>query len=115
MTIRAGSNNSNNGTHPNGAPKRNGVDRLMHGEDIQSRSPEQITHWITAYQELLGFKDRLLNDMNQSMKSLSKPASAEIQELDVNLIVTQRERYVRRLDFWLTRQTDVSREMMRPN
>jgi len=86
----------------------------MHGEDVQSRSPEEIAHWITAYQELLGFKDRLLNDMNEGMKSLSKPASAEIQELDVSLILTQRERYVRRLDFWLSRQTEVSRQVRSP-
>jgi len=87
----------------------------MHGEDIQSRSADEITHWITAYQELLAFKDRLLSDMSQGMKSLSRSASAEIQELDVNLILTQRERYVRRLDFWLNRQTEISRELRKPN
>jgi hypothetical protein len=101
---------SNSKPSPNGAP----TDRLMHGENVESRVPEEIAHWITAYQELLAFKDRLLADMKENMKPLSKPASAEIQELDVNLIMTQRERYVRRLDFWLNRQTEISREARSP-
>jgi hypothetical protein len=42
-------------------------------------------------------------------------ASIEIQELDVDLIVAQRERYVRRLDFWLNRQTEPRDQLSHPN
>lgn len=83
------------------------LDRLMHGEDVASRSADDITHWIAAYTELLVFKDRLLSDMERGMKSLSKPARNEIVELDVTLIMKQRERYSRRLDFWRVRQSEL--------
>lgn len=44
------------------------------------------------------------------MESLSKHASAEIEELDVKLIEAQRARYARRLDFWTRRQAEISRK-----
>jgi hypothetical protein len=84
------------------------LDRLMDGESSESRSLADCAHWIKAYRELLDFKDVLLSDMGEHMKSLSKPANAEIQELDVGLIETQRKRYERRLDFWLRREQEVS-------
>ena len=83
-------------------------DRLMTGESSESRSLEDCTYWIRAYRELLTFKDQLLTDIDEHMKALSKPASAEIQELDVGLIEMQRKRYQRRLEFWLGRQKELS-------
>ncbi|HEY0493267.1 MAG TPA: hypothetical protein VGD57_07355 [Candidatus Dormibacteraeota bacterium] len=79
----------------------------MTGESSESRSADDCAHWIAAYRELLTFKDRLLTDMDEHMKALSRPASAEIQELDVGLIEMQRKRYERRLEFWLTRQREI--------
>jgi hypothetical protein len=81
----------------------------MFGENISSKSTDDITHWIGAYSELLAFKDRLLIDMERGMKSLSQPAEHEIRELDVTLIIQQRERYIRRLDFWRGRQAETGR------
>jgi hypothetical protein len=87
----------------------NGHDRLMYGENTATRSYEDVIHWITAYTELLAFKDRLLIDMERGIELLSKPAELEIRELDVTLIVKQRERYNRRLDYWRGRQTEMRR------
>jgi hypothetical protein len=98
---------NHNGAHPATAREANSPDRLMHGENSASQSPDDIAHWITAYSELLAFKDKLLVDMRHGMESLSKPASNEIQELDVTLILTQRTRYVRRLEFWTKRRAEV--------
>ena len=89
------------------APEIDQPDRLMDGESSESRSAADCVHWIKAYRELLNFKDLLLTDMDEHMKALSKPASAEIQELDVGLIEMQRKRYERRLDFWLRRQKEI--------
>ena len=89
------------------APDWDDDDRLMTGESSESRSAADCDHWIKAYRELLTFKDELLTDMDEHMKALSKPASAEIQELDVGLIEMQRKRYQRRLDFWLQRQEEI--------
>ncbi|HEY0493265.1 MAG TPA: hypothetical protein VGD57_07345 [Candidatus Dormibacteraeota bacterium] len=102
MTTRAG---SNNGASPNGSPV-NIPDRLMRGENVASRSRDDIDHWLGAYTELLTFKDGLLRDMETGMQALSRTASAEIQELDVNLIVAQRARYLRRLEFWKVRKAE---------
>jgi hypothetical protein len=89
------------------APDTDDDDRLMTGESSESRSAADCVHWIKAYRELLNFKDELLTDMDEHMKALSKPANAEIQELDVGLIEMQRKRYQRRLDFWLRRQKEI--------
>ena len=95
--------------HDGASPPANAGDRLMHGENPTSRSVDDIKHWIGAYTELLTFKDGLLRDMERGMKELSKPANSEIQELDVSLILGQRERYLRRLNFWLERQLEFGR------
>lgn len=89
------------------APRTDPGDRLMEGESSESRSAADCIHWIKAYRELLAFKDELLMDMDEHMKALSQPASAEIQELDVGLIEMQRKRYQRRLAFWLARQKEI--------
>ncbi len=90
------------------SPETDQFDRLMDGESSESRSAADCAHWIKAYRELLDFKDLLLTDMDEHMKSLSSPANAEIQELDVGLIEMQRKRYERRLDFWLRREKEIS-------
>ena len=82
----------------------------MYGENSESRAPDDISHWISAYTELLAFKDHLLEDMSRGMESLSKAARAEIEELDVKLIEAQRARYARRLDFWTRRQAEIRRK-----
>lgn len=83
-------------------------DRLMDGESSESRSAADCAHWIGAYRELLTFKDNLLSNMDEQIKTLSRPASAEIKELDVGLVELQRERYLRGLDFWLQRQDEIN-------
>lgn len=91
------------------APETEQLDRLMDGESSESRSAADCAHWIKAYRELLTFKDLLLTDMDEHMKSLSRPANAEIEELDVGLIEMQRKRYERRLDFWLRREKEINK------
>jgi tRNA/tmRNA/rRNA uracil-C5-methylase (TrmA/RlmC/RlmD family) len=92
------------------SPETDSSDRLMTGESSDSRSTKDCAHWIAAYRELLTFKESLLTDMDEHMKVLSRPASAEIQELDVRLIEMQQTRYRRRLEFWLARQKEIGLE-----
>jgi tRNA/tmRNA/rRNA uracil-C5-methylase (TrmA/RlmC/RlmD family) len=78
--------------------------RLMHGENPDSTDPREITHWITAYTELLAFKEQMLADMHQRMTRMSQAGSDEVEELDVTIIQTQQRRYRTRLEFWERRE-----------
>jgi hypothetical protein len=83
-------------------------DRLMHGEDPETRSLSQVVYWIGAYRELLQFKDQLLIDMEVNIEKLSEPAEQEIRELDVSMLEIQRRRYRARLAYWQNRQQELT-------
>jgi hypothetical protein len=84
-------------------------DRLMHGEDPETRSATQVDYWIGAYLELLAFKDQLLSDMETGIQKLSQGAGEEIRELDVSIIEIQRKRYRARLAFWQHRREELAK------
>jgi hypothetical protein len=83
-------------------------DRLMHGEDPETRSATQVEYWIGAYTELLAFKEQLLRDIESGIDKLSQTAGEEIRELDVSIIQLQQKRYRARLGFWLARRTELA-------
>jgi hypothetical protein len=77
--------------------------RQMDGEDLASRSPEQVQLWQEVYLELIQFDSGLLATLSDSLPLMSNQASIEIRELDLAMVEAQQARYRDRLEFWRRR------------
>lgn len=86
------------------------ADRLLEGEDPDSAYVEDAAHWISVYAEILLFKERLVDAAQGGMLQMTHPlARKEATEIDLPVLLSERERLRRRLDFWQARQRELSR------
>ncbi len=84
-------------------------DRLLDGEDPDSTYIEDASHWIAVYSELLLFKERLVDAAEQSMRNMTEPlARNEAVQVDLPVLLSQRNRLRQRLDFWKDRRRALS-------
>ena len=92
------------------ALKAGDPDRLLPGEDPGSTHLDDARHWIEVYGELLEYKDRLLAVTDEMLgQRPEESAGREIAETDRALIVAERSRFVRRLDYWNGRLDELRR------
>ena len=81
---------------------------LLDGEDPRSTHPEDVTHWIDAYTELIAFKEGLLNKSRSEISAMENPnARKEADAVDVTILVAEMDRYQKRLRFWNRRREDL--------
>jgi hypothetical protein len=80
---------------------------LLEGEDPDTAHAGDARHWISIYQELLGFKDSLIARSVIELGRLSLPAQAELGSGDLRALRDQRQRWQSRLDFWYDRYWDL--------
>jgi len=84
-------------------------DRLLEGEDPETRHPEEANHWIEVYTELLTFKERAVATAHQSVAQMPEvDARVEATRTDMAVLEAERDRIRRRLDFWKRRHLDLS-------
>lgn len=84
-------------------------DRLLDGEDPTSSYLEDASHWIAVYSELLLFKERLVDAAEQGMRNMTEPlARNEAIQVDLPVLLAQRNRLRQRLDFWKERGRELS-------
>lgn len=85
-------------------------DRLLDGEDPATTYIEDAAHWMSVYSEILLFKERLVDAAQGSMLQMTHPlARKEATEVDLPVLLSERERLRRRLDFWKGRQRELDR------
>jgi hypothetical protein len=85
-------------------------DRLLEGEDPETRYVEDAAHWITVYSELVLFKERLVDSAGQALTNMTETqARDEVGKTDLMVLTAERDRLRRRLDYWKERQRDLSR------
>ncbi len=86
-------------------------DRLLPGEASDSDDPEDVRVWIAAYDELLAFKQRMLDDTRRLVANemTNEPARQEIRETDLKVLEAETARFRRRLDFWQGRLSELAR------
>ena len=84
-------------------------DRLLEGEDPETRHPEEANHWIEVYTELLTFKERAVATAHQSVAQMPEvDARVEATRTDMAVLEAERDRIRRRLDFWKRRHLELS-------
>jgi hypothetical protein len=83
-------------------------DRLLPGENPESREQEDAAHWVRVYQELKETKETLAADLTAALERSGEAARAELESVDVVLIQFQLQRFRRRLRYWSERQRELS-------
>ena len=83
-------------------------DALLEGEDPTTVHPDDVAHWITAYSELVGYKERLLATSDADRAAMqTRSARKETAQVDVPILRAELGRYRRRLAFWETRKVEL--------
>lgn len=83
-------------------------DRLLEGEDPDTRYIEDTAHWITVYSELVLFKERLVDTATEAMRNMTElHARDEVGSTDLMILTAERDRLKRRLDYWKERQREL--------
>ncbi|TMF58651.1 MAG: hypothetical protein E6I22_01500 [Chloroflexi bacterium] len=78
--------------------------RLMDGEDPQTRLGDDARHWAAVYLQLIKFNEELIASMRAVLAS--DPSNIESDNAQLLEAHMQRLRY--RLDFWLGRVTETA-------
>lgn len=75
-------------------------DRLLKGEDADTRYIDDAVHWTRVYAELLDFERSLLAVAEQRVAVMDDDARAEVKETDLKVLKAEAARFQRRLGFW---------------
>ncbi|HUZ68486.1 MAG TPA: hypothetical protein VMU65_02130 [Candidatus Saccharimonadales bacterium] len=78
-------------------------ERLLDGEVEDTRHADDALHWAKVYAELLDFKRGLLGVAEQRVESMDEAAGDEVKKTDMKVLLAERERFERRLEFWRRR------------
>lgn len=79
--------------------------RLLAGEAEDTTNQAEIANWTRVYEDLLTFKQELLQDIRSRLDDRLPEVRREIESVDVVALEAQLERIRRRRDFWRGRQT----------
>ena len=84
---------------------RNSVDpdRLLPGEPPDSDLHEVASRWLGVYRDLLGAKRLMLRSAESRLAGASPEARREFRTVDATILVEERRRVQRRLDYWRRR------------
>lgn len=82
-------------------------DRLLPGEEPNTRYVDDARHWRSVYEELLHFKDQLMTTARRASENLRRPARHEASD-DLNLLEAERGRLRSRYEFWKRRAEELA-------
>src|SRR6267378_6066845 len=94
---------------PEIAAARKGADpnRLIDGEDPSAQSPHVARRWLRAYAELESLEMELLDLLAFRTAQMCEDARHEAAETNFRVLVSQLDRFQKRLDFWQQRKREV--------
>lgn len=81
--------------------------RLLPGEDPESLLLDDSQHWAAVYTELLMTKTRILDATLEQMEAATHPAVQDELQSDQTVLVTEIERFQRRLRYWHDREVEL--------
>ena len=79
---------------------------FLPGEEPGTSHPEDASHWIDVYQELIEMKHELLNSMKGMARDISPSGQPEVK-LDRRTMELELERLELHLLFWQQRLTEL--------
>ena len=85
------------------ADKAVAEERLLPGEEPSSSDPDDASHWMAVYSELLTFKRGILERSTDEAAAMSPAANREVETTDLVVLRAEAARLERRLSFWQNR------------
>ncbi len=82
-------------------------DRLLDGEDPDTLQVHDADHWIRVYQDLLGFKLRLLEAAHEMVPEMADAARDEVGKTDIVAMDGESRKFQRRLEYWERRRDEL--------
>jgi DNA-binding response OmpR family regulator len=82
-------------------------ERLIEGENPETKHPDDARHWVAIYYELLSFKEGVLARVYQEMATMSEAARTEVARTDQPVLEAELDRLRRRLEFWRRRHWEL--------
>ena len=82
--------------------------RVLDGENRQSKHPDDAEHWHAVYSELVGFKTGLLEATREEIERTPETA-AELGAHDIPFLEAELQRLRGGLEFWSERLRDGSK------
>jgi hypothetical protein len=76
--------------------------RLMDGENRDSHDVGDIAHWRAVYTEMIVFKEDLLAQTREKIRSVPE-TEKELGGIDIPFLTAEMERLKRGLEFWKSR------------
>ena len=89
-------------------------DRLLPGEKPTTEHPDDAFHWAQVYRELCEFKERAIDRIAIEAVSLGDAARQEIEATDLVVLRAERDRFLRRAEFWRDRYHELVRKEIKP-
>ena len=88
---------------------RKGADpnRPIDGEDPSAQSPVVVRRWLRTYAELESLEMELLDLLAFRAAQMSEDARHEAGETNFPVLVSQLDRFHKRLDFWQQRKREM--------
>lgn len=77
---------------------------LQAGEDVESPYLEDADHWVSVYQELVGFKHDLLREIEEHVAAADHVQAEQEMGRDRRAVVLELERIQLHLDYWAHRR-----------
>ena len=84
------------------------VNRPISGEDEASQSLADARHWVRVYSSLVALEQQLLDIFAGNIPSMPREAQIEAEQTNLPVLLTQVERFRKRLDFWVRRERELS-------
>lgn len=85
----------------------------LEGEDIATAHWEDARHWLSIYADLIEFKHGILDRVRRDVSKLPSVARTAA-EADVLIIESQMHGYMRRLELWRGRLSDLDGPVLDP-
>lgn len=83
-------------------------DKLLEGEDPETRHPDDAEHWFKVYTELVQTKAELLSALTTRLAEIETDESrGELAQSDIPTLQGELDRFQRRLDFWREKWDEV--------
>ena len=80
--------------------------RLLDGEDLESRESDDARHWESVYRELHSFKVEVLKRAEERGASVDEDGQPEIQN-DLTILRAEARRLQHRHDYWQRRRLEL--------
>jgi hypothetical protein len=89
-------------------------DRLLPGEKPGTEHQDDALHWAQVYRELCEFKERAIDRIAIESVSLGDAARQEIEATDLVVLGAERDRFLRRAEFWRDRYRELVLKEIKP-